>query len=143
MRDFFISLFAVIIIFVFAVWILIKRDLYRRKRHEESRTVQERIDEIQESALQWIEVLSGKLEMGEFRGDAEKEHLFWIEPVVEYSRRLEALASNDDARAEDAYALSEEANEYLREHKIKGVPVGMFAKTLGDLLEQREEGLEE
>lgn len=59
-------------------------------------------------------------------------------PVLAYYRRLEALASASGCSVEEIENLAEQANDYVRQHRLKGVSVAQEAKQLAALVRRRQ-----
>jgi hypothetical protein len=122
--------FPVLAIALLAIW-----DARRRRRQQEQTPVAERIAGIHRDAAFMIGELQAVLD----RHVVERpETVAWIPRALEYYRRLEALASSADASAEQASQLAEEASEYVREYRIKGIFVAREGPRVGKLLRGRD-----
>jgi hypothetical protein len=88
------------------------------------------IGRIREDAAFMVQQLRGVLQ-----NDAAERDL-WIGPVLEYYRRLEALASQALPSAEQSDRLAEEAERYIRQTRLKGFCVVQLARQLADLAQR-------
>jgi hypothetical protein len=112
------------------------RDGIRRSRRENARPVAERIKEVRQVAASAIEDLPRFRDQLAVRFPGRADVGWWIEPVIEYYRRLESLAATAGTSPEDALKLAEEAGQFIRANKIKGILVADLADRLADLLDR-------
>ena len=117
-----------------AIVLLAWRDSRHRRLVESSRTVEERIAAIHESALFESRELQKLLDN---RGGEHPELMSWIPPVLDHYRRLVSLAADPTSSAEQAEALADEAARLVNEHQLKNLLVVGGAKRLADLLRER------
>jgi hypothetical protein len=120
---------------VVAVLLLGWRDARRRRLQESRRPLAERIRSIREDAEFMVVQLQGVLDRA---ANDRPEAAAWISPVLEFFRRLESLAADPSASPDAALRLATEASRYVREHWLKGILVAEQARTLADLLRQRD-----
>jgi hypothetical protein len=114
------------------------RDGIGRSRRENARPVGERIEEIRQAAVSAIEGLPRFRDQLVLKSPDRADVRWWIEPVIEYYRRVERLAATPDTPPEDALKLAEEAGQFIRENKIKGILVADLADRLAELLDRRD-----
>jgi hypothetical protein len=120
-----------------AIILLGLRDGIRRSWQENARPVGDRIGEIRQYAVSDIEGLRGLRDRLVAEPSNTADVGWWIEPVVEYYRRLERLTAAPDASPEEALKLAEEAGQFLCENRIKGISVADSAYKLAELLNRR------
>lgn len=113
------------------------RDKIRRHRRENARPVEDRITEIRLAAASRIDALPGLRDQLRANYPDRPRAWNWIGPVIDYDRRLEALAASFDSSPKDALKLAEEAHRFLRRNRVKGVLIADLAYRLSTLLEQR------
>src|SRR5262245_48447584 len=99
-----------------AVIILAGRDVRRRRQLKKETPVPEQIAAIRRDAAFMIR----QLQQLDTRAARQSEVTIWIEPVVEFYRRLELLAATDAPSEHEAQRLAEESLRYIREHRLKG-----------------------
>jgi hypothetical protein len=134
-----LTFFVIIFITVpLAVVLLGYRDSLKRSKQENAHSIEERIEEIRQNAASSI------IDLPELRDEIVKKYpekqdaWDWIDPIVEYYRRLESLAASTEKSVKDALDLSEEAGQFISNKKLKGILVADSANRLAKLLEQRE-----
>jgi hypothetical protein len=113
-----------------AIALLAWRDSQRHRWLEERTPVPVRIGRIRDDAAYMVRQFHGVLE----RGPAERT--FWVGPVLEYYRRLEALATEARPSADQAQHLAEEAEKYVRQNSLKGIGVAQQARHLAELAQR-------
>ena len=64
----------------------------------------------------------------------------WVPVVLGYYRQVEVLAASSTGAVEDALRLAEEASQYVRDNRIKGICVADDARQLAALLDRRTTG---
>jgi hypothetical protein len=109
----------------------------RSRLREEKRPIQERIDSIRDDARFMAEQLERILDRKEAPVSAQRTA--WIPPMLRFLRRLESLAASQNPDPQDAVQLAEEAAAYIRQHKIKGLPIAQEAEKLALLLRKKKE----
>jgi hypothetical protein len=129
--------FALIFVTVVAGVLLGIRDFHAKRAHEELRPLEDRIRDIQEGAAFMIVQLNRVAE----RPPSARHNTDWIPPVLEYLRRLERIASVPTSAPEEALALANEAGQFEREQRLKGLSIGDQAGKLAALLERRKSAL--
>jgi len=115
---------------ILAVFLLCLRDAWQHRLQEERRPVAERIARIRDSACFMIGQLQGDLER---RAGDRPETFAYIPPILEYYRRLEALASVAQPSQEEIVQLSQEVSQFIQEHRIKGIFIAEEARKLAEL----------
>lgn len=120
---------------VVAVVVLAARDARRRRLWHEARPLVDRIADIRSSAAFMADQLQKALDRP---GMHESRSFPWMGPVLAYYRRLEALASASGCSVEEIENLAEQANDYVRQHRLKGVSVAQEAKQLAALVRRRQ-----
>ena len=128
---------AVCAMILLAVFILAWRDTRRRRRQDSARPIEERIEEIRASAASAVAGLPGLRDQHAKNWPSKEEAGSWVEPVIEFYRRIEALAASRDATPREARQLADEARRFIRKRRLKGVFVDLEAKRLAQLLEER------
>jgi hypothetical protein len=117
-----------------AVAVLVYRDALRRRMVEAGRTDAERIDAIRDNARFMIQQFQGLLD----RAGAEEPTSFaQIPPLLEYYRRLEALAAATCPSVQECLGLAREASNYMRHHRLKGIFVHREASQLAAIVGRR------
>ena len=123
---------------IIAMSLLGMRDRKRNLKQENSRSIEERIREIRENAS------TDQIKLPKLRNDImkkfpEKKDVWsWIEPVIVFNRRLEQLASSNNATAQEARELAVEAKQFLIQNKIKGIFIAESADKLAKLIQERD-----
>jgi hypothetical protein len=125
----------IVSIAVIAVACLAARDVRQRRLREQQRPTADRIADIRADCAMMIRSLQEILD----RHTADNPKLTaWIPPVLDYYRRLEALAASPDPSAEDASKLAQEATRHVEEQRLKGVCVGITASQFAKIMKQRD-----
>ena len=120
------------------VCLLAWRDRRRWQKHERTLPVDERIEEVKEAISGEIEELP-KARRNLMAAYPNREEAWsWVDPVTEFYRGLEALASSKDTTAQEAMDLAQEAETFLRQKKVKGVFVADLAERLAKLIQERD-----
>jgi hypothetical protein len=119
---------------VLAMVVLGIRDFTERRALEESRSLDERIRSIKESAAFMVQQFERVAERNKSQGNIE-----WIPVVIKYHRQLEALAASEATTSDEAAALAEDAARYEREHRLKGINVSEQAGKLATLIQRRNQ----
>ena len=130
---------AVIVSSIITPYVLLRAKSAKKKRidYEKGRPVQERIDEIREYAKSMQSELPTTRDNLRARYPNKEIAWSWIDPVIDYCRRLEKLADSSGASTQDAIELAEESLLFVKDQKIKGVFVAEFAQKLAELIEDR------
>ena len=69
---------------------------------------------------------------------AKPEAISFLLTIIDYYRRLAELASNTSPSQSDILNLANESDQYIREHKAKGIYIPQQARKLADLLHRRD-----
>ena len=117
-----------------AVYLLLRRDRRLYLAAQALRPIGDQIQDIREIAAFHVNQFAQS--MSELN---ERPGMFWVPQVLEYYRRLEALAANQNSRPEDALQLAVEASDFLDHHRLKGIFVDDNAKQLADLIRLRDQ----
>jgi hypothetical protein len=123
-------LFALVIA-VLAMVILGVRDARRNRAYQESRPLEDRIRDFEESAAMWIKNLNRAAASPDVR------NADWIPPAIELFRRMEQIAASPSSTPEEARTFAEDALRFDREWRVQGVFIGDSAQRLAGLLERR------
>jgi hypothetical protein len=116
---------------VFLAW----RDRRRRRELEARIPVVERIAAIRAGAAFMAAELQRILDRNP---DAPPARTEWIPPVREYYVRLQQLAACPLPSEEDALRLAEEAGQYVRQRRLKGIWVAQEARKLAALARRQD-----
>jgi hypothetical protein len=117
-----------------AVVLLSRSDRRLYLAAESQRPIGDRIQDIREIASFHVNQFAQ-------RTSESNQHLemFWVPRVLDFYRRLESLATDQDAQQNDALELAAEASDYINHHGLKGIFVADNAKQLADLIRMRYE----
>jgi hypothetical protein len=126
-----------LVCFVLAVILLAARDRRQHRLHQEQRPLEDRIADIRADAAFMANQLEGVLDR---RNVEAGDTVAWIAPVVVYYRRLEELAADSDASAEEIQRLADESAIHVRQQRLKGVFVAQQAELLAVLVRRRQAG---
>ncbi len=137
MADVLIPVGTLLICSVLAAIILAARDARQLRNRQEQRPLEDRIASIGASASFMAKELQRVLDR---QAVPQPEAVDGIPPVIAYYRRLETLASNQEAPPEEIQQLADEAFKYVQERRLKGIFVAQEARQLADLVRRRNAG---
>jgi hypothetical protein len=112
-----------------AIALLAWRDGRRQRIADEARPTAERVSDVRKAAQHWCGVFEAMLK----KLSAQRQE-DWIPKMISYYQRLDALASDPNASADDANRLVDEAACYVRERRLKGMHIVSDARKLAKLL---------
>ena len=118
---------------VVAIVVLGRRDSNENRASQERRPLEDRIRDFKESAE------FNMRELARLNERADSANRPWVQVVINFYRRLGELAVRPEATAAEAMALSEEASQYEREQKLKGIFISAEARMLAALLQRRSQ----
>ena len=99
--------------------------------------VEDRIEEIRQLAV------TNQVDLSEMKDNLKQKYpdnekaWFWFDQVIEYNHLLELLASSPDTTPQQVENLANEATNYLKQNKIKGVFFADSMDKLAQLVQER------
>jgi hypothetical protein len=109
------------------------RDYRRNVAYEETRPLEDRIQDFEKDAATMI----AGLERVAAQPPPPGRDFTWVPPAIDLYRRMEQIANSPTSTPEEALALAKDAREYEREYRVKGVLISGPAENLAALLKRR------
>lgn len=136
MTELLIVLGVILLGFLLASMILRTRDDRRARRPQQLRPLEEQINDIRQSAISSSRQLQEILD----HRSPPPETAACIAQLIDYFKKMEALAAASDASAKEIQQIADEAEVFVKQRRLKGIIVDLEIKQLAELVRKRNTG---
>ena len=130
--------FFFLVVAVVAAVLLGVRDTVQARLWKEQLSVEDRIREIKDSAAFMIREFERVQAKFAEEIPSGGKRTAWVPVAIQYFSQLENLASLPTSTPKEALALAEDASQWERENRPKGIMISAWARDLAMLIQKRD-----